>query len=422
MNVDPAVRSVRVALALCERFAELLKGPTKVTATKQHGALFGVSGNEEELSMRIGEVQQIYPEIWSHLDDARKAFAARGVDVGAFDRIRAEEGVALGANVDVKHKQYGFAQYSADEVTKSANFNVAGHKRALAAADALMKATPDIDWAGIAKAESEDPNIKAFTSSTKTKRYIMFGLLALVIASPFIYVLNAQRQKRREIEERRDNWQAQPGPSISDADQATLDKLAPAAQKSVAAAQQAWATVTAPDALAAIKPGTAPCPYKFAAPSAGEAEKFVKFGSTDAAYFTTGAFVSAKAGEPVPDLVLANAARTANGIAARTASKTASSHDVKLLKDLPTHAVFLIVDKELEPLPEQGTTFKPGAVIGRAYAFSIADQKIVCAAAIDVKSTPALQTPPQDDQAKQMLFRDLELQLRQAIASGLRAI
>ena len=59
---DPAVRSVRVAVALSDRFAEFLKGPSKVTARKQHGALIGVSGNEGELSLRIGEAQQLYPK------------------------------------------------------------------------------------------------------------------------------------------------------------------------------------------------------------------------------------------------------------------------------------------------------------------------------------------------------------------------
>ena len=79
-TVDPAAQSVRVAVALADRFTELLKGPTKVTAARQRGSLLVVSGNETELSMRIHEAQQIYPEIWRHLDDARTAFAARGYD------------------------------------------------------------------------------------------------------------------------------------------------------------------------------------------------------------------------------------------------------------------------------------------------------------------------------------------------------
>src|SRR5690242_1144143 len=116
---DPAVRSVRVAVALCERFVELLKGPSRVTAHKQRGALLGVSGDEEALSLRIGEAQQVYPEIWRHLDEARAAFAARGIDVAAYDQLRAAEGQALGAAVEVTSARNRYGTHTFDETVKS---------------------------------------------------------------------------------------------------------------------------------------------------------------------------------------------------------------------------------------------------------------------------------------------------------------
>src|SRR5438128_80920 len=99
---DPGVRSVRVANALCDRFAELLKGPTAVVSAKSNRALLGVSGNEDALSLRIGEAQQLYPEIWSHLDDARKVFAERGADMSAFDVLRDNERRFVGTGVGVQ--------------------------------------------------------------------------------------------------------------------------------------------------------------------------------------------------------------------------------------------------------------------------------------------------------------------------------
>src|SRR2546423_7627341 len=138
---DPAVRSTRVAVALCDRFAELLKGPSQVSARKQQGALVGFGGNQDDLSLRIGEAQQLYPEIWRHLDDARAAFAKRGVDVTAYDALRAQEGQGIGADVDVKHSVRGVGQHAIQEQTKSANFNAAGLGRARKACDALMQAT-----------------------------------------------------------------------------------------------------------------------------------------------------------------------------------------------------------------------------------------------------------------------------------------
>jgi hypothetical protein len=123
---DPGVQSVRVAVALCDSFAALLKGPAQVAARKQEGALIGFSGGQDGLSLRIGEAQQIYPEIWRHLDDARTAFAERGVDVGSYDRLRAEGGEQLGAAVEVEHEKHGVGKHAIHTVTKSAGFNVDG--------------------------------------------------------------------------------------------------------------------------------------------------------------------------------------------------------------------------------------------------------------------------------------------------------
>ena len=410
MSADPAVRSVRIAVTLSERFKELLKGPSSVTAVKQSGALFGVSGNEEELSLRIGEVQQIYPEIWRHLDDARKAFADRGIDVSAYDQIRASEGIALGAAVDVKHQRHGFAQYSADEVTKTANFNVEGYKRATKAAQALMAATPEIDWAGIAKAEADDPHIKAFTRSTTTKRYVMIGLLAAVIAGPFIYVWNERRVKQNKIDARREAY-AQPYEPPPPVDRTKSEKaIAPVRQRFLAA-QQAWGAATTPEALAAIKPSDKPCEYAFAAPTDKEIEGFVKYGNPDASYYTKGAFVTFNAGDPVRDLQITGPLREL-GILNTEAE----------LARLPTHAVFVIIDKDVEPVPGTGKAFTSGEVKGRSFVFSVAQARLVCAGVVDVKNTPNVETPPQDEQAKQTLFRDLEVQIRKALATGLRAI
>ncbi|MBA3499897.1 MAG: hypothetical protein M4D80_28505 [Myxococcota bacterium] len=406
MNVDPAVRSVRIAVALCERFGELLKGPDKVVARQQHGSLVGVGGNEEEMSLRIGEVQQIYPEIWRHLDDARTAFAARGVDVAAFDQIRASEGLAIGAAVDMTRRSYGSGQHGHDVTVKSANFNKEGYARAQKATKALMAATPDIDWAAIAKAEADDPNIKAFTRSTTTKRYVMIGLLVALIASPFIYVWNARREKQQQIDARANTYRP-PAP----VDRTEIDKAIEPVRRQLQAARVAWATATTPEVLAAIKPSANPCEYKFDAPTAKAAESFVKYGSVDANYFGKGAFVSFMAGEPVRDQLIAGPLRELDGLANK-----------QQLSRMPTHAVFVIVDKEVEPIPGVGKAFTPGEVRGRSYVFSIAQAKLVCAGVVDVRNTPALETSPQDEEAKQMLFRDLEMQIRGALATGLRAI
>jgi hypothetical protein len=401
-------------VTLCERFAELLEGPSTVTATKQRGALFGVSGNDEALSLRIGEVQQIYPEIWRHLDDARAVLAKRGIDVAAYDQIRAAEGTALGAAVDVKHESHGYGQYGADQTTKNANFNKEGYARARQAADALMRATPDIPWAAIAKAEAEDPNIAAFTSSTKTKRNVMIGLLVLVIAAPFLYVGNTCREEQKKIDANKTASYEEP--QLSDAELAAQAIAVTEARNKFAAAIEAWPAATKAEALAALKPSQTPCEYKLDAPTPKEVESFVKYGSVDDNYFDKGAYMTFGFNEPVLDKQLVMPLREVESMAG--GGKTVPER----LRRLPTHVVFAVIDKVVEPVPQAGTTFKPGEVVGRGYVFSIAQKRIVCAGAIDVRSTPTLVTPPQNEEADQMLFRDLEMQIRQALASSLRAI
>ena len=209
---EQGVQSVRVAMALCERFAELLKGPAQVRSARQDGAMFGVSGNEEALSLRIGEAQQLYPEIWRHLDDARTAFAARGIDVAIYDHLRGAEGLAIGAAVDVDQHRYHTGRGALVENVKSANFNQAGLHRARQAAQALMNATPNIDWAGIARAEDDDPAAAAFARSARNKRYLRFAMLVVIIALPFLIVMYMRHQERVKLDEYRRTYSTEPRP------------------------------------------------------------------------------------------------------------------------------------------------------------------------------------------------------------------
>lgn len=422
MIADPAVRSVRVAVALCDRFAELLKGPSNVSAHKQSSALVGVSGNMDDLSLRIGEVQQIYPEIWRHLDDARSAFAARGIDVTAFDQIRASEGIALGAAVDVKHTRYEAGPYSTDQVVKSANFNREGHARAKKAAQALMTATPDIPWAAIAKAEADDPNIKAFTRSTTTKRWIMIGVLGAVIAAPFIYVWNAKRQERNRIEARRETYNYSQGKTeLSAGDRKALEKAIVEAKQTVEDANKAWDTVMTPEALAAIKPSGNPCEFQFKAPTPKAAESYVQYGNVDTGYGD--AFGSFLAADPIRSTMLRHDEDNIESYERGVVQGYATPDDAaKLKKEITVHELVVVIDKEVEPVAGEGTTYTPGQVTGRAYVFSVPKKTVVCAGVIDVKNAPDLVTSPKDDEAKQMLFRDLEVRLRQALAVSLKSI
>lgn len=146
---DPAVRSVRIAVTLNDRFAAIMRAPL----TQAHGV--------SELELRIGEAQQIYPEIWTHLDEARATLAGRGATTAAYDAVRATEPKgSLGVSrVEVEGYATTWSGHMLgihDEQVKSAHFNLEGHRRANQAVKALMDAQPEVDWNALERAENAE--------------------------------------------------------------------------------------------------------------------------------------------------------------------------------------------------------------------------------------------------------------------------
>lgn len=177
-NVDPVVRSIRIASALNHRFGAILREaavPQKVS----------------EFELKIGEAQQIFPEIWRHLDEARAAMGQRGIVVQEYDALRATQGPGQLAVDNIEHSEginplalaFGRIQYSE---RKTASFNHEGHRKATEACSLLMRAMPEVDWRALA--DEEDREIAAIGSLSAAKwRPIVvacvLGLIALVVYS-----------------------------------------------------------------------------------------------------------------------------------------------------------------------------------------------------------------------------------------------
>ncbi len=426
---DPAVRSVRVALALCERFEELLKGPTTVRAAKQRGALVGVAGDQEGLSMRIGEAQQIYPEIWQHLDEAREVFAKRGIDTSMFDGIRQQEGQALGANVDIQHS-YGYGSHGVDQQMKTAGFNRQGLARARRACQALMDATPDIQWAAIAKAEGADPAAAEFARSTRNKRYLRLAALALLIFAPFGIVMYMRHQKRAKMEEYQRQYEAQQPhvEPLAAADRAALVRMTSELKPQLTAARKAWYAAFDASALAAIKLGTAPCVRSIQAPPQPVIDAFVRDETANPAFASTD-FYGYPAAQVVPDGVLVQAQKVVDGVSRRLANDTASRYDRDTLAAIAPYITVVLIDNETgAALTGTGSaaSYTPGQVLGRAYVFSVRDAKIVCAGSIDARNLPAESSPYLDAirdarDGREILHREMEVRIRQSLATALHA-
>jgi hypothetical protein len=442
MSQDTGIQSVRIAVALCDRFTELLKGPTQVTAYRgrlgTHApaalglvAAIGVSGSSEELSSRIGEAQQIYPEIWRHLDVARAAFAQRSVDVAEYDRVRVEEGQGLGAAVDDRREKRGF---DGEVYVKTAGFNADGLARARKACDALMRATPEIDWAGIAKAESDDPAAAAFTRATRTRRTMLLGLVALGVASPFLIILYMQHRERAQIDARARDYEERVAESTKPLEGAARTELATGVQhrrNALEAAHQRWATMASPDGLRAVVPGNQPCPAAIRAPDEATATAYIRTGDMAPLAFDASAFKSFLADRdhalPDDDLLWADGVLTA--LDKRLTAGRALATDQSQLATLDQPYTYVVIDNDVAPHITQTTplTYTPGEVDGRAYVFSLTHARFVCAAAITARNTPSDEHPKFLDGvntargAEAVLHRELEVRLRQALAANLRA-
>lgn len=147
-DVDPAVRSIRVAAALNDRFGAILVEVPKLDKVS-------------EIELRIGEAQQLYPEIWRHLDEARAELVRRGAAVDDYDALRGTErpGQQAVGNIEsasmVNPVALAFGSLELVQF-KSATFNAQGHAKAREACNALMQAMPDVDWHALARREDAE--------------------------------------------------------------------------------------------------------------------------------------------------------------------------------------------------------------------------------------------------------------------------
>src|SRR5436305_13723267 len=82
-----AIQAIRVAAALADRFRVLVQPKTY--------------NSPEELSNVLGEARQVFPAIWSQLDEARAALVQQGIPVAAYDELRARDATRAGGVLDV---------------------------------------------------------------------------------------------------------------------------------------------------------------------------------------------------------------------------------------------------------------------------------------------------------------------------------
>ncbi len=126
------VQALRAAKTLAERAYEMTR-PAEL--------------GMEAMSHRLSELRQLYPQIWSLLDDARRELAALGKDVSHYDALRAKPAASAGGVLDV---QLGL------DSSKRAAVNAEGVALATEGVYVLRALLPEIDWMGLEDAEAAE--------------------------------------------------------------------------------------------------------------------------------------------------------------------------------------------------------------------------------------------------------------------------
>ena len=191
---DP-VQSLRIASTLAERY---------------HAVVSATYVDTSALELAIGEAQQIYPEIWRHLDEGRDALAAKDRDVRVFDGLRSEALRTLGVTHVDRHTTIDPFSLMLGRLNvvdiKTATFNVRGHQLAVAACQALMAQMPEIDWAALAHAEDKEIRAAGSMQSAKWIGALKWGGvvvgLALVVVAIQRFATGPEDRARSEPRER----------------------------------------------------------------------------------------------------------------------------------------------------------------------------------------------------------------------------
>jgi len=261
---------------------------------------------------------------------------------------------------------------------------------------------------------------------------IKITLLLLVIGSPLIYVGYKNYAKRAEIQERRDAYQA--SIALTAADKTEMAAAIPRARKAIEDAGNQFVKVVTPAALDALEDAGTPCPYRITGPSMGAGESYIKYGSIDTNYFGNASYTFFAPGTPITPNISYDLS-TLDDIARRFAIKQAFKTDLERVNRLARGLddMLFVVGEQKDPVV-LADSYLPGQLSGFAYLYSFEAGRIVCFTALAVQNRESIEIEysamvgnaldeemKKNDAARSVLQRDLQVQIRTAIAARLHA-
>lgn len=262
----------------------------------------------------------------------------------------------------------------------------------------------------------------------RTAMRLVFAGLAVLAVSPIVFLIGgsvfrgvaeARAARARRIDER---------------DRPAAEAAIADARAALARRQRAFEAATTPSALDALVPGVAPCPFHLQAPSSHAAGSYATYGSIDGN--TYGSWPLTRLG--TESAKLGGGARwTVDAFAEALRKGTAEKKALERVRAVTLHDdgrdVVLRVDEEHEPIGlahGPNPSYISGSIVGRAFLYDHASEKVVCVADVDVTNSPSvdvryvtrgiLDTGAKSTALDGALVRDLDTRLRTEISRGLR--
>jgi hypothetical protein len=276
-------------------------------------------------------------------------------------------------------------------------------------------------------------DVEAFERATRRSRTIKIALTLLVVGSPLLYVGYKNYAKRAQIAERREAYER--AIALTDADRTELTAAIARTRKSIEDAAREFVNETTAAKLDALEDSGQPCHHGgLRGPTMGAGESYVKFGSIDLNYFGNARYRVVAPGTTVTPRVSGELA-TLDDIAKQLAENKADKNDLDRVRRMERSLDDdLFVVGEMKPATVLADTYLPGQLSGFAYLYSYGEGRVVCFSALAVQNSETVEiryrtTTPGDPidynrsaAAREVLARDLEVQVRTAIAARLHAV
>lgn len=243
----------------------------------------------------------------------------------------------------------------------------------------------------------------------------------------------------------REEAAARAAAQLSAEERTEAEQLVGQAERALREADAEFSAGMSPEALARIKldEGDAECPYRLAPPTLEAARSYVQYGSIDMNYFGSLSYMLRQPGEPIGESSTVAVRRyQLQRIGEALRAGRAEKHDLRALRELGTvrgTSIVVLVESQVPALVSSaigpGVSYTAGRLAGRAYLYSFAQKRVACAGFIEAVNSPQLdirfsymkdnfldKSSKQEQSAKAALERDLEVQIRRALAAGLHAV